>query len=136
MKDFKSLDEVRDSLFHFVNEYNQTAHSSLNGKTPLDRFFSEPEQIRRLPEESIDTTFMLEVVRKVSSDGVIVLDGIDYEVNYRYANQHIKLRYSPDMQYVYLVDDRDGSLIPIKLLNKVENADIKREKIYLYREDE
>lgn len=135
MRDFHSLDELRNSLFTYVNNYNQSEHSSLNGQTPLKRFFSEPEQIRRLPEDEIDTDFMLEITRKVSSDNVIVLDGTEYEVNYRYAKKHIRLRYSPDMENVYVIDDRDGSLIPIKLLNKTENADIKREKVHLYKGD-
>jgi len=124
------------SLYSFVNEYNQTKHSALNGDTPINRFFSEPEQIRRIPEDEIDTDFMLEIERKVSADSVIVLDGIEYEVNYRYAKQRIRIRYSPDMQNVYVIDNRDGSLTPIKLLNKAENSNIKREKIHLYKGDD
>jgi len=77
---------------------------------------------------------MLEIERKVSADSVIVLDGIEYEVNYRYAKQRIRIRYSPDMQNVYVIDNRDGSLTPIKLLNKAENSNIKREKIHLYKD--
>ena len=136
MRTFHSIDEVRESLYRFVNEYNQTPHSSLNGKTPLDRFFSEPEQIRRLPDNEIDSDFMLELNRKVSSDSVIVLDGTEYEVNYRYAKKHIRIRFTPDLSNVFIVDDRDGSLTPIKLLNKTENATIKRDKVHLYKGDD
>jgi len=136
MRGIKSLDALRESLYSFVNEYNQTKHSALNGDTPINRFFSEPEQIRRIPEDEIDTDFMLEIERKVSADSVIVLDGIEYEVNYRYAKQRIRIRYSPDMQNVYVIDNRDGSLTPIKLLNKAENSNIKREKIHLYKGDD
>lgn len=132
MKDIKDLDELRDSLTKFVNEYNQTPHTSLNGKSPFDRFFSEPEQIRRLTDQEIEDSFLLEVDRKVSADSVIVLDGVEYEVNYRFAKQTIRLRYTPDLQSIYLVED-NGSLSPIKLLNKLENATIKRDKVHLHK---
>lgn len=132
MKDIKDLDELRDSLTKFVNDYNQTPHTSLNGKSPFDRFFSEPEQIRRLSDQEIEDSFLLEVDRKVSADSVIVLDGVEYEVNYRFAKQTIRLRYTPDLQSIYLVED-NGSLSPIKLLNKLENATIKRDKIHLHK---
>ena len=60
-----------------------------------------------------------------------MIDQIEYEVDYRFAKQRIRLRYSPDMEEIFIVEP-DGSLTPIRLLNKQENADIKREKIRLY----
>ena len=78
LKDFHSLDALHGSLSAFVRSYNLTPHSSLKGKSPQDRFFSEPERMKDI--------FVLE---------------------------------------------RDGSLTPIRLLNKQENASIKREKIHL-----
>ena len=90
-------------------------------------FFSEPEQIRRLSQEQIDRFFLLEVERRVSAD-----NHPEYEVDYRFAKQRIRLRYSTNMKEVYIVEN-DGALTPVKLLNKQENALIKREKVYLYR---
>lgn len=43
MRDFHSLEELRGSLYAFVQQYNQSPHSSLRGCSPQDRFFSEPE---------------------------------------------------------------------------------------------
>lgn len=130
MSDFHSLDELRGSLLAYVHQYNQTVHSSLNGMSPRDRFFSEPELIRRIPQEQIDHSFLLEVTRKVSVDCVIVIDQVEYEVDCRFARQRITLRYSPDMEDIYIVE-QDGSLAPIRLLNKTENASVKREKVRL-----
>ena len=48
----------------------------------------------------------------------------------RFARQRITLRYSPDMSEIYVVE-HDGTLTPIHLLNKQENASVKREKIRL-----
>lgn len=135
MRDFHSLDELRGSLFSYVQHYNLSPHSSLHGQTPQDRFFSEPEQIRRLSEEQLDTDFFLEIERRVSADFVIVIDQIEYEVDYRFARQRIRLRYSPDMKDIFLIEP-DGSLTPVRLLNKQENANVKREKVLLCKGDE
>ena len=135
MRDFHSLEELRGSLYAFVQQYNQSPHSSLRGLSPQDRFFSEPEQIRRLSEEDITQNFLLEIERRVSADSVIVIDQIEYEVDYRFARQRIRLRYSPDMKEIFIVES-DGTLTPIRLLNKTENALIKREKVHLCKGDE
>ena len=130
MRDFHTLDELRGSLQTYVRMYNQSAHSSLKGRTPQDRFFAEPELIKRLPEEQIESSFLLEIERRVSADSVVVIDHVEYEVDYRFAKQRITLRYSPDMEEIYVVEV-DGTLTPIRLLNKTENATVKREKVHL-----
>ena len=135
MRDFRSLDELRGSLFSYVQHYNQAPHSSLHGQSPQDRFFSEPEQIRRLADEKLETDFLLEIERRVSADSVIVIDQVEYEVDYRFARQRIRLRYSPDMKDIFIMEP-DGSLTPIRLLNKQENANVKREKVLLCKGDE
>lgn len=132
IRDFHSLDELRGNLLAYVQNYNQTVHSSLKGLSPQDRFFSEPDRIRRLSDEEIENCFLLELERRVSSDSVIVIDQVEYEVDYRFAKQRIKIRYSPDMKDIFIVE-ADGTLTPIRLLNKTENAYIKREKIHLCR---
>ena len=135
MRSFHSLEELRGSLYAYVQQYNQTSHSSLRGMSPQDRFFSEPEQIRRIASDDMDKNFLLEIERRVSADSVIVIDQIEYEVDYRFARQRVRLRYSPDMKEIFLVES-DGTLTPIRLLNKTENALIKREKVRLCKGDE
>ena len=135
IRDFHSLDELRGNLLAYVQRYNQSPHSSLNGKSPQDRFFSESGLIRRLSQVEIDQAFLLEIERRVSSDSVIVIDQIEYEVDYRFAKQRIRLRYSPDMKEIFITET-DGTLTPIRLLNKQENAFVKREKLHLCRGEE
>jgi transposase InsO family protein len=130
MRDFRSLDELRGSLHAYVQRYNQRPHSSLGGKSPQERFFSEPELIRRLPEDMVARSFLLEVERRVSADSVVVIDQVEYEVDYRFAKQRVTLRYSPGMEEVYIVE-AGGAMTPVRLLNKQENASVKREKVWL-----
>lgn len=135
MNDFHSLEELRGSLLTYIRSYNQRPHSSLCGSSPQERFFREPELICRLPEEQIENSFLLEIERRVSADSVIVIDQVEYEVDYRFARQRITLRYTPDMSDIFIVE-ADGTLTPIRLLNKHENAVIKRDKVRLTGGDE
>ena len=128
LSDFKSLDELRYSLGEYVNRYNKTAHSSLDGLAPEDRFFSEAYRIKRLADCDIETTFLLEDERRVSADAVIVLNDTEYEVHHRFIKQKIKLRYAPDLSVVYVVDKHSHQLEEITLLDKQANAKIKRTK--------
>lgn len=130
MKDFHSLDELRGSLLTYVKLYNQKPHRSLDGKSPEERFFEESSIIRRISDEQIEQSFLLEIERRVSSDSVITIDQIEYEVDYRFAKQRITLRYSPDMDEIYVVE-HDGTLTPIRVLNKQDNSIVKREKVRL-----
>lgn len=129
MNDYKTLEELRDSLMTYVQKYNQSVHTSLNGQTPQDRFFNESAIIKRLDEDSIDRIFLLEIERKVSNDSVVVIDQVEYEVDYKYAGKRLILRYSPDLSRIYVVDKETNELNEIHLLDKKANSKIKREKI-------
>ena len=96
MRNFSSIEQLRQDFSAYVTRYNRTVHSSLKGASPQDRFFSEPEQIRRLTEDEIRHSFLLETERRVSPDCVIVIGTNSYEIHYRYAKQRIRLRYSHD----------------------------------------
>lgn len=132
IRDFHSLDELRGNLLAYVQKYNQSVHSSLNGMSPQDRYFSEPNLFHRLSDEEIEHDFLLEIERRVSADNVITIDQVEYEVDCRFSKQHIRLRYSPGLDDIYIVE-ADGTLTPIRLLNKVENAFVKRDKVRICR---
>ena len=135
IRDFHSLDELRGNLLAYVQTYNQSPHSSLRGMSPQDRYFSEPNLFHRLSDEEIGHDFLLEIERKVSADGVVTIDQVEYEVDCRFARQRIRLRYSAALKDL-LVVEADGTLTPIRLLNKTENAFVRREKVHLCRGEE
>ena len=64
-----------------------------------------------------------------------MIDQTEYEVDCRFARQRIRLRYSPDMKDIFIADS-DGSLTPVRLLNKQENAFVRRKKVLLCKGDE
>lgn len=136
MNDYKSLDELRENLFAYVQTYNQSPHTSLDGKTPQNRFFEEGQLIIRLDEERINKAFLLEIERKVSADNVINIDGELYEVDYKYANQKLLIRYSPDLSSIYSVDRKTGEMSEIKLLDKKANAGYHRHNAFMFSSQE
>lgn len=129
MNDYKTLQELRRSLFAYVQQYNQSPHKSLDGKSPQDRFFNESSSIIRIDDDTIEKTFLLEIERRVSKDNVVMIDQIEYEVDYHYAGQRILLRYSPDLSKIYVVDKDTGELKEIHLLDKKANSKVKRTKV-------
>lgn len=124
---FKSIEELEISLLDYVNKYNNSIHSSL-AITPSERFFQESEYIKRLSDKEIKEYFYLEKECKVSNDNVITLEKRQFEVPYIYSKQHIKIRYSYDLKEVFVVNS-DGRLEEIKLVDKIANSKIKREKV-------
>lgn len=134
MGQFHSLEQLGASLDTFVDSHNHTPHASLSGKSPSDRFFSEPEQIRRLDEDAVSRAFLLEIDRIVSADSVIAIDHTGYQVDCRFAKRRIKLRYSPDLSDIFVVE-ADGTLTPVRLPDKHASSTAKREKNYLSGRD-
>lgn len=130
-----SLEVTRKKVDAFIKEYNNRVHSSLKGLSPIDRFYKDSSKIKRLSDYQIETCFLLEDSKKVSKDNIIKMNGVEYEVDYRYSNQRITVRYEADMSKVYIVDDK-GNLEEIKLLNKTENSKVKRVKTSLVKEEE
>ena len=80
--------------------------------------------------------FLLEIERKVSADNVIVIDQLEYEVDYKYAGMKVLLRYSPDFREVYVVDRESNSLEKINILKKTDNSKIVRKKMRMVSDDE
>lgn len=124
--DYHSLDELRNSLMNYVQQYNDTVHSALNGKTPRDRFFEESSLINRLTEKQIQQAFLLEVERRVSADSVVMIDNKEYETDSKYANRKLIIRYSDDLSEVYAYDKESGAYEKMHILDKHSNAVSKR----------
>lgn len=61
---------------------------------------------------------------------MVSIGNVEYEVDMRFARRRIRLRYSPGMEEVYVAEP-DGGLVPVRLLNKQENASVKRERLLL-----
>ena len=129
--EFHSIDEYQSSLNEYVNNYNNTPHSSLNGLTPMERYLKEADLVKKLDETSLEKDFLFEIERRVSIDNIVVIDNKEYEVPAVYSSKKVRIKYLDPKDGVFIVDN--DKQIEIKPLDKKANA--KRVRISLQGED-
>ena len=129
--EFHSVDEYQSSLNEYVNNYNNTPHSSLNGLTPMERYLKEADLVKKLDETSLEKDFLFEIERRVSIDNIIVIDNKEYEVLAVYSSKKVRIKYLDPKDGVFIIDE--DKQIEIKPLDKKANA--KRVRISLQGED-
>ena len=113
-------------LSHYLREvYNHKPHESLKDQTPQGRFLNDPRPLR-LPDtdHELRLCFVLHVVRTVSADHVVSLDGVDYEVPQGHAKERITL-------YRRLLDGtvamlHQGRLVELATVDLAQNARTRR----------
>lgn len=129
--EFHSVDEYQSSLNEYVNNYNNTPHSSLNGLTPMERYLKEADLVKKLDETSLEKDFLFEIERRVSIDNIVVIDNKEYEVPAVYSSKKVRIKYLNPKDGVFIIDG--DKQIEIKPLDKKANA--KRVRISLQGED-
>jgi hypothetical protein len=76
-----TLDEFNLRLWTWVEEYHHQAHSSLSGRTPLEVWESEADQIRWVEDPSqLEQHFYGEVERLVRNDSTVQWRGVFCEI--------------------------------------------------------
>jgi transposase InsO family protein len=106
------LDDLNARLWAWIEQvYHRTAHSSLDGKTPLARFQQDLPKIRQLGQKAVqlDAIFYHRVKRKVRKDGSVSYQGNDFEVPYELSGKTVRLVVDPHVQQVVGVEDEDGN---------------------------
>lgn len=118
-----SLDELNLRLWTWVEtEYHHQPHSSLSGRTPLEVWESDVEQIRWVVDHSqLEQAFYGEAERFAHNDSTVQWRGVWYEVPPHLRRQKVRLRYALlDSTRVSLIDA--GVEIPLRRVDPVANA--------------
>ncbi len=123
--DFKSIDDFQKSLDTYVNKYNNTIHSSLNGLTPIIRFQKDMNVIHYLSKDDIHNHFLLEILRKATFDSIVFINEVPYQLPPKFSNRRVQLLYSCDLLHVYVLDDNHK--IEVFPVDKIANSKIKRQ---------
>lgn len=132
-EDFPSLEALSQSFSQYVVDRNNQVNRMLSGKqTPIDRFSTEPEAIRKVPTAELETAFLHREQRKVANDGTISLFNQQFETGHATIGERVTIRYQPDLSVVYL--EWQEELLPITEVNKIENSTLKRTQIRLTEE--
>ena len=121
-----SLEQVKEDLLSYVEQYNNTVHSSLNGKTPNQRFFDQADLIKYLDINEFNEAFMVRFERQASIDRVVTINSIEYELDPIFANKKVKFMATSDYKEIYAINPHTGIKLPVKLLDKTANAKMSR----------
>jgi transposase InsO family protein len=122
-----TIDEFNLRLWTWVEtEYHRQPHSSLSGRTPLEVWESEADQIRWAGDpEQLEQNFYGEAERFVRNDSTVQWRGVFYEVPPYLRRQTVRLRYALlDSTRVSVLDG--GTEIPVRRVQPVENSNRSR----------
>ena len=118
-----TIDEFNLRLWTWVEmEYHHQPHSSLSGRTPLEVWESDADQIRWVEDHSqLEQRFYGEVERLVRNDSTVQWRGVFYEVPSYLRRQRVRLRYALlDCKRVSVLDG--GTEIPLRRVQPTDNA--------------
>jgi len=90
--------------------YHRTAHSGLEGGTPLARYQQDLARVRTLGATAarLDELFYHRVERKVRNDATVSYQGSRFEVPYALSGKPVVLVVDPHREQVVGVEDDDG----------------------------
>lgn len=127
--DFASTSELHASLAQYVSKKNNSHHAALQ-TTPWLRFMEDKAHIRKIDATLLEQAFLHTEQRRVNNDATIKLRTQLYEVDQTYIGRHVTIKYQPDCSIVYLYDEEQIPTLwlPLKLVNKVDNSQIKRKQ--------
>ena len=106
----KDLDQLNRLLFAWIEgHYHVTAHRSLEGQSPLDRWVKLSEGIRAVPQDlDLEVVFLEETTRRVLKDGTLTLKGKLFEAGPMLIGKRVTVYFDPfDLRSVTL-KDREG----------------------------
>jgi hypothetical protein len=123
MSQVTTIDEFNLRLWTWVEmEYHHKPHSSLSGRTPLEVWESDADQVRWVEDHSqLDASFYGEVERLVRNDSTVQWRGVFYEVPPYLRRRRVRLRYALlDSTHVSVIDG--AAEIPLRRVQPVDNS--------------
>ncbi len=127
-----SRDDLNARLWAWIERvYHSTAHSALQGQTPLERYQRDLPRIRTLGTLAprLDELFYHRIGRKVRRDSAVSYQGERFEVPYELAGRSVRLVVDPHTRRVLGVEDDKGRALGVATpLDAVANGQRKRHK--------
>jgi hypothetical protein len=119
----RTIDELNLRLMTWVDgEYNVRPHSGLGGRTPLDVFEEDAEQVRFVEDGAqLETSFLAHVQRAVRNDSTCTVGGRVLEVPPHLRGREVTLHYHvlrPDALWL----EDGGAHVPLRELDAVANS--------------
>lgn len=124
-----TLDELNVRLSAWVeSEYNTRPHASLGGRTPLEVWEEDADEIRWVDEpDAVEKALMGELQRKVRDDSTCQVRGRTLEVPPQLRGRSVVIRYSFLQPERFWIED-GRTRIPLREVDPQENARRRRQR--------
>lgn len=118
-----TLDDLNVRLSTWVHaEYNVRPHSGLGGRSPLDVFEEDAEEIRFVDDHDLlDSSFVARLERSVRADSTCSVGGKTYEVPAHYRGRKVTLSYDV-LRPAELWIDHGDTRVPVRVVDAVANS--------------
>lgn len=129
LSDISSLEALNGQfLYYYQSTYNLRPHSSLGGRSPMERFLLDKDKLRYVPsKELLEQVFLHEATRKVKKDATISLLKKVFEVPQSLIGQSITVRFDPeDDSKAYIPLGNPASMVTIYPVRPIDNSRIVR----------
>jgi putative transposase len=127
-----SLDELNARLWVWIEQkYHRTLHSSLNKKTPLERFQQDLLKIQPLGEiaQHLDDYFYHRIQRTIKKDATLSFDGKLFEVPFELVGETIYLVVDAPTKTAKYVESLEHQWLgPVHPLDKQANNERVRQR--------
>ena len=126
-----SLEELNARFLEYAESvYNHRPHSSLEGLSPMERYFKDQERLKFVEStEQLERVFLHEAARKVKKDATISVLNRVFEVPQPFIGQSIKVRFDPeDLSKVFVQTGEPPVLTPVYPVRPVDNSRVVRQQ--------
>ena len=141
-KAINNLSDMNNAFQVWLKEdYHFKSHKGLNGKTPMEVFLTQADNIKMVRDpEWLDEVMLIRVKRKVYHDATLSIDKTLYETNETFRGKKVEVRYDPEWLlsdshpiYLYVDGKRAGEAFKVDYQqNAQRNTRGKRPSSYEY----
>jgi putative transposase len=119
----RTLDDLNVRLSTWVSgEYNLRPHSGLGGRTPLDVFEEDADEIRFVDDhDALEAAFVARIERAVRHDSTCSVRGRTYEVPAHLRGRKVTLCYDVLRPAALWIDDA-GTRVPVHIVDATANS--------------
>jgi len=117
-----SIDDLNTAFQAWLKEdYQFKPHKGLDGKTPMEVFLSQSDNIKMARDpEWLDEVMLIRIKRKVYHDATLSIDKTLYETDEAFRGKRVEVRYDPDWLmkdshpvYLYIDGKRVGEAFKV-----------------------
>lgn len=118
------LSALTEVIELWINEYNDTKSTALDGMSPNELFEKSPRPFKKVDPDVLNLAFKQSESRKVAKDGTISVNNILYKVDLNGIGEHhrvdLLLGYDGSVEQIFPEDNHAVKLFPLEIKSDVD----------------